>query len=109
MTYTTALVPLLLIGLACLTIEVNVQKRPGATSAVLESSTLSDPDARSDRASTSDDPCAADCSVFDAGYNWAEENAIANAEVCEREGKRSHAASFAEGCRQYIHAMTPED
>ena len=105
---TALVVAFFLVGLACLTIEITRQGRTVAASSVTASSVLSNPDYGSDRPSAADDPCAA-CSAFDAGYNWAEENAIANEEICDREGKRSHSTSFAEGCKQYIHAMTPED
>lgn len=109
MTRKTALVALLLVGLACLTVEVNRKKHSVAPNTITEFSTLSNPDAGSDTASIAEDLCADDCSILDAGYSWAEENAIANEKACDEEGKRSDSASFAEGCKQYVHAMRPED
>ncbi len=44
-----------------------------------------------------DTPCTDDCSGHDAGYQWAEDNAIGDADDCE--GKSQ---SFIDGCVQYV-------
>ena len=42
------------------------------------------------------DPCTIDCSGHEAGYNWAEENAISDPNDCD--GKSD---SFIEGCQAF--------
>lgn len=44
-----------------------------------------------------DYPCTEDCSGHEAGYQWAEENGIEDADDC---GGKSN--SFIEGCEVYV-------
>lgn len=42
-------------------------------------------------------PCTSDCSGHEAGYNWAEENGISDADDCG-----GNSESFIEGCQSYV-------
>jgi len=42
-------------------------------------------------------PCTQDCSGHDAGYEWAEENAIIDENDCD-----GNSQSFIEGCEAYV-------
>jgi hypothetical protein len=49
-------------------------------------------------------PCTQDCSGHEAGYKWAERQAIADESDC---GGTSN--SFIEGCRSYVEENASED
>jgi hypothetical protein len=53
------------------------------------------------------DPCTSDCGGHEAGYNWAEEHGIDDADDCDTAGDTSNSPSFAEGCRAYVEENSP--
>jgi hypothetical protein len=46
--------------------------------------------------------CTGDCSGHEAGYRWAQERGISDADDCDAAGEHSNSPSFAEGCHAYV-------
>ena len=68
---------------------------------------LPEPDAPREQPTFHGDPCTSDCSGHEAGYNWAEEHLIDDADDCDTAGDNSNSPSFAEGCRDYVEENAP--
>ena len=49
-------------------------------------------------------PCTSDCSGHEAGYNWAEQKGIDQADDCG-----GNSRSFIEGCRAYVEENYGDD
>jgi Protein of unknown function (DUF3761) len=52
--------------------------------------------------------CSSDCSGHAAGYRWAQEHDINDADDCDTAGERSNSPSFAEGCRAFVEGEAPQ-
>ena len=53
--------------------------------------------------------CTSDCSGHEAGFRWAEEHDITDADDCDAAGEHSNSPSFAEGCQAYVEGETAMD